>query len=182
MENIVMERKYTADEYYAALEWIRERSELINGGIDYMPTPNIRHQQILLALSSQINAYLSARGSGFFVLTSADVKLDDNNIVVPDIFVASDRSKLDDVKFNGAPELIIEIASDTPSDEYFKKLVLYKETGVREYWIVDPKSEKITLYFFEAERFAESFGFGETVNVAIFGQDDPLAINLAQTV
>ncbi len=180
MENIVMERKYTVDEYYGALEWIRERSELINGEIEYMPTPTIRHQQLLMALSSRVNAYITSRGAGFFVLAGADVKLSENSIVVPDVFVGSDMTKLDDRKFNGAPDLIIEIASEMLSDEYFKKLMLYKESGVREYWIVDPKNEKTTVYFFEAQRFAESYSFAETVNVSIFGDEDPLEINLAQ--
>ena len=182
MENIVMERKYTADEYYGALEWIRERSELINGEIDYMPTPTIKHQQLMMALTSRIYAYLSTRSFGYFVLAGADVKLGENSIVVPDIFVGSDKEKLDERKLNGAPEFIIEIASDTPSDEYFKKLVLYKESGVREYWIVDPKSEKTTVYFFEAERFAESYSFAETVSVSVFGEADPLEINIAQLI
>lgn len=177
---MVTERKYTADEYYAALEWIRERSELINGEIEYMPTPTITHQQLLMAVSSRINAYLAAHNDGFFVLAGADVKLDENSIVVPDIFVGSDTSKLDERKFNGAPDLIIEIASDTPSDEYFKKLVLYKESGVREYWIIDPKNRKTTVYFFEAERFAESYTFAEPVCVSIFGEADPLVLTIEQ--
>ena len=178
MENIVMERKYTVDEYYNALEWIRERSELINGEIDYMPTPGIRHQQLQLKLAGRIDAYLASHRNGMFLLAGADVKLSDTNVVVPDIFVASDKSKLDDTKYNGVPEFIIEVASDTPSDDYFKKLVLYKESGVREYWIVDPKSEKTTVYFFENERFAESYTFDEEITAAVFGNESPLAITI----
>lgn len=46
----------------------------------------------------------------------------------------------------GAPDWIIEIVS--PSNHamnYMKKLLKYSTTGVREYWIVDPTKERITV-------------------------------------
>lgn len=44
----------------------------------------------------------------------------------------------------GAPDWIIEIVSpSTSSHDYILKLNLYANAGVREYWIVDPRKERI---------------------------------------
>lgn len=41
----------------------------------------------------------------------------------------------------GAPDWIIEIISPgNPSHDYIRKLNLYADAGVREYWIVDPRT------------------------------------------
>jgi Uma2 family endonuclease len=47
----------------------------------------------------------------------------------------------------GAPDFIIEIVSPSSTFlDYVKKLNLYGEYGVREYWIVDPKDENVLVY------------------------------------
>ena len=71
-----------------------------------------------------------------------DVKLSDSPLVIvqPDIMVICDSDKLDGKRCNGAPDFIIEIVSaGNPSDDYIRKAYYYKNAGVREYWIVDPR-------------------------------------------
>ena len=56
--------------------------------------------------------------------------------------------KLDGKRCNGAPDFIIEIVSPgNPADDYIRKLYYYKNAGVREYWIVDPRRRTITVNF-----------------------------------
>jgi Uma2 family endonuclease len=47
----------------------------------------------------------------------------------------------------GVPELVVEIASPgtRKRDETIKRR-LYERTGVTEYWMVDPKNDKIRVY------------------------------------
>ncbi|MDR2629559.1 MAG: Uma2 family endonuclease, partial [Spirochaetaceae bacterium] len=47
----------------------------------------------------------------------------------------------------GAPDLVVEILSPSnTADEYIRKFNLYLKAGVREYWIVEPKSKTVQSF------------------------------------
>ena len=80
----------------------------------------------------------------------------------------SDKNKLTDKGCTGAPDWIIEVVSPgSKLMDYFTKLFKYRTAGVREYWIVDPMKQRITVYFFEKE-FVEEFSLGEEISVGIY--------------
>lgn len=61
-----------------------------------------------------------------------------------------DTSKLDEKGCHGAPDWIIEIVSPgTPEYDYITKLSRYQESGVREYWIADPKTKTVAANIYE---------------------------------
>ncbi|MFP3152886.1 Uma2 family endonuclease [Lachnospiraceae bacterium ZAX-1] len=95
---------------------------------------------------------------------------DDKTTVEPDISVICDKGKLDNRGCNGAPDWIIEITSPGNSEhDYVVKLALYKAAGVREYWIVDPKNQLITVNSFGSESFfPQHYDFTDTVKVGIY--------------
>ena len=88
----------------------------------------------------------------------------------PDISVICDRSKLTDRGCTGAPDWIIEIISPvTSSHDYIRKLNLYADAGVREYWIVDPRTEKITVYYLEvSDPVIDNYTFQDKIKVNIY--------------
>ncbi len=51
--------------------------------------------------------------------------------------------------------------------DYFTKLFKYRTADVREYWIVDPAKEVVTVYRFEKE-ITEQYSFGEDVPVGVY--------------
>ena len=62
------------------------------------------------------------------------------------------HNERDGKRCNGAPDFIIEIVSPgNPSDDYIRKLYYYKNYGVREYWIVDPRKKTVTINYFESD-------------------------------
>ena len=68
----------------------------------------------------------------------------------PDISVICDPDKLTDRGCEGAPDWIIEIISPgTFSHDYVRKLNLYLDAGVKEYWIADPMKKKVLVYHLE---------------------------------
>lgn len=78
------------------------------------------------------------------------------NYVEPDISVICDPEKLTDRGCTGAPDWIIEIISPSnPEHDYVRKLNLYLDAGVREYWIVDPRDRKILVYDLKNEHIED---------------------------
>lgn len=169
MDALRKEETCTINDIYALPDG--ERAELIDGKIYYMAPPSRTHQQILLSLSRRIADYIDSKNGNcevniapFAVFLSED----DINYVEPDISVICDPTKLDDKGCHGAPDWIIEIVSPgTKTMDYYKKLFKYRTVGVREYWIVDPTKELITVYRFERE-IMEQYSFGEDVPAGIY--------------
>ena len=69
------------------------------------------------------------------------------NYLEPDILVVCDENKLSEDGCHGAPDLIVEVASQsTKKRDYGIKLLKYRTAGVKEYWIVDPMRETVMVY------------------------------------
>lgn len=169
----------TLEQYEALPE--NTRAEVFDGVIYDMGSPSRTHQSILLALSSLLNDYVKKKKGTCEVLPAPfDVKLSDHplTIVQPDIMIICDKSKLDENRCNGAPDFVIEIVSPgNPSDDYIRKLYYYKNYGVREYWIVDPRRKTITVNYFEGDILNVQYSFDSIVKVNIY---EDLYINFSE--
>jgi len=169
----------TLDEYEAMPEDVR--AEIFDGQIYDMAIPSQIHQAISMQLSTMINNYILLKKGPCSIFSAPfDVKLSDKplTIVQPDIMVICDKNKLDGKRCNGAPDFIIEIVSPgNPADDYIRKLFYYKNYGVREYWIVDPKRKIITVNYFEGNIINVQYPFDAAVKVNIF---DDLLINFSE--
>ena len=89
-----------------------------------------------------------------------DVFFDDYNNTQPDLlFTKKERSFIvTNNGVEGAPDLIIEILSpSTQRTDKREKYKLYKEFGVQEYWIVDPKNKSIDVFSLENNRYENLF-------------------------
>lgn len=148
-----------------------ERMEYIDGEIVYLAAPNVRHQRIVGKIFVKISNFIDQnKGKCEAYISPFDVQLGKNQ-VQPDILVICDpEEKLDDQKCIGAPDWVVEVISPSTSRiDCFKKLVLYKEHGVREYWIVDPEEEKVLVYFFEEEQdHIDIYDFTQQIPVTIY--------------
>ncbi len=169
MDALRKEDIYTIDDIYALPDG--QRAELIDGKIYYMAPPNTKHQRLVNFISTEINMYIRENNGECEVFPApfaVFLNKDGTNYVEPDISVICDKDKITDKGCNGAPDWIIEVVSpgNKPMD-YFTKLFKYRTAGVREYWIVDPTKEMITVYRFEKETMEDYF-FGEDVPVGIY--------------
>ena len=93
---------------------------------------------------------------------------DDHNYVEPDISVICDNSKLTEKGCIGAPDWTVEIVSSSSQYvDYYKKLSKCGESGVKEYWIVDPDKEKVTVYNF-INCTVEEYAFNDNIPAGIY--------------
>ncbi len=160
-----LKKQYTYADY---LTWqFSERVELIKGWLYKMsPAPKRVHQRICTDLSGFL--WLHFKGSDCQVFDAPfDVRLiknkgqadnEINTVVQPDICIICDVEKLDDRGCIGAPDLIVEVLSDsTAKKDYNEKFNLYEENGVKEYWIANPASQTIEIFSLQGENY-ESLG------------------------
>ncbi len=116
--------------------------ELIDG-IVMMSRPSIEHQKILTNLNGELYQYLKYKTCKSF--SEIEVKLN-NDILVPDISIICDFSKLTEQKYEGAPDIVVEILSpSTMFNDFNIKSGKYMNAGVKEYWLVDPKSQTVIV-------------------------------------
>lgn len=168
---VLQKKEYTENDYYNLPEDIR--AEIINGRIYYQAAPSRIHQKLLSELHVVIHSYIKAKGGKCQVYPApfaVKLKEDKRNIVEPDISVICDTKKLTDKGCSGAPDWIIEIVSPSSSShDYVRKLNLYAESGVREYWIVNPMNQTVFVYYLEEDGFqAVSYHFTDKVRVNIY--------------
>ena len=105
------------------------------------------------------------------MISPLDVQLDcdDRTMVQPDVIIVCDRDKIIERCVFGAPDFIIEIISPSnPSDDYIRKLYYYKNAGVREYWIVDPRRKTVTVNYFEEDLVNVQYSFDSIIKVNIY--------------
>lgn len=163
---------YTEEDYYRLPENVH--AELIHGQFYSMSAPSRTHQKILGFMFKKIANYIDSKDGSCEVYPAPfAVKLfhDDNRTIVePDISVICDTNKLTDRGCSGAPDWILEIISpSTASHDYIRKLHLYLDAGVKEYWIIDPRSEKIFVYHLEQTAFnVDCYTFQEKIKVNIY--------------
>jgi Uma2 family endonuclease len=134
------------------------RHELIDGEHYVTPSPNRKHQQVLMNLTVVIGGWLDTHPIGRAFFAPFDVVFSRFDVVEPDLLYMSNARAseiLTAANVQGTPELVVEIGSPSTRgrDETVKRR-LYERAGVSEYWVVDPEIEIIRVYLREADRFA----------------------------
>lgn len=74
---------------------------------------------------------------------------------------------------HGAPDLIMEVVSPTSRKmDYYTKLVLYRDAGVKEYWIVDSGKETVLVYLMVENEAPTIYHFTDSIRIGILGDLD----------
>lgn len=153
------------------------RAELIDGEIFYMATPNTIHQALLAELSYVFLRYQKSNHKKcrtYFAPYAVFISRDEYNYLEPDLLIICPHGDEDDRHqkdgCHGGPDFVLEIVSPSSRRlDYLKKLDKYEAAGVREYWIVDPQTERVHVYEFEKENLLNQYTFEDTIPVGIYG-------------
>ncbi|MFC0273162.1 Uma2 family endonuclease [Metabacillus herbersteinensis] len=136
--------------------------EYIDGTVFMSPSPSTKHQRVSGRLHLKFGNYLIGGDCEIFA-APYDVELtkdgiEGNKIIIPDISIICQKSGFNEAKYVGVPNLIVEILNPSnQSHDLITKLNLYMNYGVKEYWIVNPMLDSITVYFLNAEGMYEQF-------------------------
>ncbi|MEX0968515.1 MAG: Uma2 family endonuclease [Bacteroidia bacterium] len=159
-----MQIRHNTDKRYTYADYLTwndgKRWELIEGIPFEMQAAPLRiHQDLIFHLVKIIDAHLAEKDCKTY-MAPFDVRLKPNlrlvkdqqddeitTVVQPDISAFCDLKKLYERGAIGPPDLIIEIISPhSVKLDTRDKLLLYQNSGVREYWIVFPEEREVEVY------------------------------------
>ncbi len=164
------EHIYTLKDIYSLPDG--KRAELVDGHIYDMAPPSTMHQEIVGSLYYIIQDFIRKNHAScrpFVAPFAVFLNEDDKNYVEPDISVICDQNKLTERGCNGAPDWIIEVVSPSSQRmDYDIKLFKYRTAGVREYWIVNPATQTVTVYNFSGGETSGQYSFHQSIPVGIY--------------
>lgn len=136
--------------YFEEIE--NPKVELVEGAEVLMSPASTGHNRIAGNLFLIIGNYL--RGKRCRVFYETKVIFDEKNHYIPDLIVVCDRKKIKENAVEGPPDLVVEILSpSTQKRDLGVKKRVYEKFGVKEYWIVNPKSKSVEVYHLLENRF-----------------------------
>lgn len=123
--------------------------EFINGTVYMQAAPSVAHQTVVTNLSTEFGLYFKKKECRHFV-APFDIIFEnqfEKNRVQPDLTIICDKTGLNENNYVGIPTLVVEVLSpSTSSKDYIEKMDLYMRFGVKEYWIISPKSKTVEIF------------------------------------
>lgn len=180
-------KRASYEEFLALTKGNEERYEYIDGQIFVMDSPKTPHQSALVELIGSFYNWFQGK-SCRPMIAPYDIKLSRNkkdiNVVQPDLMVICDLEEMlgADGYYKGVPKLTLEVLSEgNTSKDMIRKMNLYKDTGVEEYWLVDPFSKTVFIYQFKNATIHASQMFNiNTNNIAESFLFQGLSVELAK--
>lgn len=128
------------------------RFEIYNGALFKMPSPNLKHQNIVGLLYAFLLVWKAQNGGRIF-LSPVDLYVSSTKYFIPDVvFYTRETTETNDVlgdpqRLRVAPDLVIEIVSpSTAKNDRVEKVREYAAFGVRNYWIISPDEQTLQAY------------------------------------
>lgn len=138
------------------------RWELLDGRAYAMSSPSVLHQDVVLALALRLSPQFQG-GACRLYTAPLDVKLSENDLVQPDLFVVCQPHQNKGGYIDGAPRLIVEVLSpSTQRHDRIRKLELYGKSAVEECWLVTPHPFMVEVYTNQGGVFARVCAASET--------------------
>jgi len=154
----------------------RIRDELIAGEIVLKPMRGIRHSIVQAEIGSRLTMFLHANPHlQLQCLFGLGAQIGEMDAFAPDVCVTTCSRLAEPVQFfQGAPELAIEVVSDSDTACHLKrKADMYRKGGSSSVWIVYPEARSVMVYTSESVR--ELKGDQTITNPLLPGFSSPVA-------
>lgn len=134
-----------------------QMAELVNGRLEILPMPTLKHQRMLRFLHGEFEA--NSPSGSLTLFAPLPTRLFPGTIREPDLlYIAPENAPAPDVDYPSHLDLALEIVSPRPEArqrDYEDKPTDYARAGIREYWIVDPQENQVTVLVLENHVYNE---------------------------
>ena len=166
-------------QYFYDVVTEQQKAEFINGEIIIHSYVELQHHAVSTSLHRLLSVYVMVNKLGFVGYEKILIVFEHNDYE-PDIcFFQEHKAQLftdRQMKFP-APDLVIEVLSDsTAENDRGIKYRDYAQSGVAEYWIIDPEAKMVEQYILQDEKYDLRIksDSGEIHSVAVPGFTIPI--------
>jgi Uma2 family endonuclease len=162
--NLFPPQGYWSEEAYLELTASTQQLiELVDGYLEVLPMPKLKHQRAVRHLLLMLNALARLIG-GEVLFAPLRMYLSPLNYREPDLlfWLSAQDPRLAGDDYAQVADLVVEVVSpDEESQErdYVRKREAYARAGILEYWIVDPQTELITVLRLDGKVYVEHGAF-----------------------
>ena len=132
-------------------------AELVDGRLEILPMPTLKHQRILRWLLGMFEG--AAPVGSITLFAPLPTRLFPGTIREPDLlYIAPENVPGPEVDYPSHLDLALEIVSpgkDARQRDYEDKRIDYARAGISEYWIVDPLENQVTVLVLQDSIYTE---------------------------
>ena len=131
------------------------RYEIVRGALLVTPSPSWTHQRAVTLLVRAIANYLDGLRLAEVLIAPADVELESDTVVQPDVFVVPRVGGKSPRRWTDVGRMLLAIEILSPSTTLGDRVVkrrLYLEHAIAEYWIVDLENRCVERWLRGDER------------------------------
>lgn len=132
--------------------------ELIEGEIYAMPAEGDLHLELKEILTRKLILMLAPLGD-YGVIVDGTLKLSDTNAPDPDFWIYRRDGRRASEQRGPDVLLLIEIAVSSKAHDLGLKARIYREHGVREYWVIEPEARVVHVHRLDGEWPAAAVSF-----------------------
>ncbi|MGK7880205.1 MAG: Uma2 family endonuclease [Crocosphaera sp.] len=178
----VSEKIYSFEDYCQHNDESDNRYELVDGRFVLMNPPSFQHLLIAKFLEAYFDNLIREKSLPLLCFKEAGVRTGWRKSRISDLYII-EANTIQELLHKSAiveipPLLIVEIVSpESVTRDYRYKRSEYAALGVDEYWIIDPKNEKITILLLEEGLYEETvYNLSDKLVSRLFSQLD-LTVN-----
>ena len=135
-------------------------AQIIHGKLDLQPNGAFDHQSAGVEIASYLRSHFRKsrfQPGGWIILPEMLVRLSNHEIYRPDI--AGWRTETlpkapDELPVETVPDWVCEVLSpSTRNIDRSKKMPVYAQSGVKHYWVIDPKAKTLEVFELQGENW-----------------------------
>jgi len=146
--------EWTEEEYFQIEE--TKFVELVDGCLEFLPTPTPLHQLISVFLCNLLSAFVTPKQLGYVLIAPCPIKMWPLNVREPDVYFVEPWRLPDPKQAPNGADLVMEIVSDGSENrkrDLIEKRRDYAKASIAEYWIVDPEQSTITVLTLDGSEY-----------------------------
>ncbi len=151
-----------------------DHAELIKGELVVTAKTSVAHNNAVLEIATALRQFIASNSGNCQVFTE-NVALycnelcdDAENLFLPDIMTVCNENGIKDDGVHTAPLFVAEVTSEsTKKNDYGRKMLIYSDIGVKEYWVVDLQRKVIVRYLYENEYVPELIAYPFTGRISV---------------
>lgn len=133
------------------ITWMDEdvKAEFVDGKVIIVSPESSRSERLRWFIGRALSAFVEHHGLGEVFGPNFRIRVRQGLWRMPDLlFISTDRAHLvKETYLDGLPDLVMEIVSaDSVARDWREKYMDYEQAGIREYWVIDPQSNRVDVY------------------------------------